>query len=89
MTKVRNLKAFSKPFSFQFYVKHGQDFCHKRAVLKVDLLYVGTENLMFAGFVCTFQPESCTGWGSEGVNILLKFCGQTGNSLSDDSFTEH
>ena len=44
---------------------------------------------MFAGFVCTFQPESCTGWVSEGVNIILKFCGQTGNSLSDDSFTEH
>ena len=44
----------------------------KCTVLKVDLLYIGPENIPFAGVcVCTFLPGCFTSWSSEGVNLEL------------------
>ena len=33
----------------------------------------GPSDILFSGvYVCTFQPRNFTGWGSEGVNSIMK-----------------
>ena len=49
-----------------------RDFCQNAQYWKL-IFVVGRSDILFAGmYVCTFQPENFTGWGSERVNIVIK-----------------
>ena len=73
---MRNLKSLSLLWISHF-TWNTERIPVKHIVLKVNLLYVGPKDILFAGvYVCTFQPVKFTGWSSEGVKgVCVKmFC---------------